>query len=237
VSTDDTTFTTTGSTTADVPIADGDDLEISTSDSEYLSTVVANNTDTEQPPFQVSGFPDEPDYQNTTISIPKSDVVNDATRFKDRQVDGETLDEDKIYVVESDNSDWNDKAETAISTVRDVMPFPTTPPEFVPSQQALEDSAATRSNFNLTYLKVGSSGNNQFYDSGYIKFTSAFASIGDGLGTTISEMYSSMSDMETQDGTEINVYVFDDDGTFDEDEGALPLRMEYNTMAGSSLQP
>lgn len=263
VSTDDTTFTTSGSTTADVPISDGDQLEISTSDSEYLSTIVANNTDTEQPPFSVSGFPDEPDYQNTTINIPKSDVVNEyqvvgfpdtspldrnvgdiyvpfvneATRFKDRQLDEVTLDEDKIYVVESDNEDWNDKAENAISTVRDVMPFPTTPPEFVPSQQALEDSAATRNNFNLTYLKVGSSGNNQFYDSGYIKFTSAFASIGDGLGTTISEMYSSMSDMEKQNGTEIGVYISDDDNNFVSDEAALPPRLEYNTKAGSSLQP
>ncbi|MCS4142600.1 hypothetical protein [Salinibacter ruber] len=77
VSTGDTTFTTSGSTTADVPISDGDNLEISHGDSEYISTFAVNNTDTEQPPFQVSGFPDEPDYQSSsTVSIPKSDVVN-----------------------------------------------------------------------------------------------------------------------------------------------------------------
>ena len=263
VSTDDTTFTTTGSTTADIPISDGDDLELSTSDSEYLSTVVANNTDTEQPPFQVSGFPDEPDYQNTTITIPKSDVVNEyqvagfpatspddhsvedeylphineATRFKDRQVNGQTLDEDKIYVVESDNDDWNDKVETAISDVRDVTPFPTTSPVFVPDMDALQDSAATRNNFNLTYVKVDASGNSQFYDNGYIKFTKANTSTGDGLGTSISEVYSSIVDMDETGGNDINDTIFDGADNLDKDEASLPVRFEYNSIANSTLQP
>jgi hypothetical protein len=263
VSTDDTTFTTTGSTTADIPIADGDDLELSTSDAAYLSTVVANNTDTEQPPFQGNGFPDEPDYQNTEIAIPKSDVVNEyqvagfpatspdghsvadeylphineATRFKDRQVDGETLDKDKIYVVESDDEDWNDKVETAISDVRDVTPFPTTPPVFVPDIEALQDSADTRDNFNLTYVEVDASTNNQFYDSGYIKFTKAGTSISDAIGTSISEVYSSIVDMDETGGNDINDTIFDGSNTLDKDEAALPVRFEYNSISNSTLQP
>ncbi|MCS3860474.1 hypothetical protein GGP86_000222 [Salinibacter ruber] len=263
VSTDDTTFTTTGSTTADVPIADNDELEISTSDSEYLSTVVANNTDTEQPPFQVSGFPDEPDYQNTTISIPKSDVVNEyqvvgfpntstdgrdmettflphinnATRFTERQADGETLDEVATYIIDSGDSGWNDKAENAIADVRDVLPYPSTQPSILPDLDALVDSANARNEFNYHYTEQGANGNNAFRDSGYIKSTTNSFSDSAVESTRISEVYSAMSDMDEIGDNNMIDYIIDDDGSFDADEAELALRFEYNTLAGSTLQP
>lgn len=263
VSTDDTTFTTTGSTTADVPITDGDDLEISTSDPEYLSTIVANNTDTEQPPFQVSGFPDEPDYQNTTVSIPKSDVVNEyqvvgfpntstdgrdmettflphineATRFTERQAGDETLDEVAVYIIDSGDSGWNDKAENAIADVRDVLPYPSTPPSILPDTDALVDSAEARNEFNYHYTEQGSNINNQVYDSGYIKST--FNSFSDGAAeqTRISEVYSAMADMDEVGDNQIFEYIFDDDLSFDKEEAELALRFEYRSNPNSNLQP
>jgi hypothetical protein len=262
VSTDDTTFTTTGTTTADVPIADGDQLEISTSDSEYLSTLAANNTDTEQPPFQVSGFPDEPDYQDTTIAIPKSDVVNEyqvvgfpttstdgrdmettilphvnnATRFKNRQANGETLDEDKIWIVDGGSS-FNTKAENAIDAVRDVLPYPTTDPVVVPDNDALADSINARGGFNYHYTEGGSNLNTVGYDSGYIEATITRFSGGAAEHTRISETYSAMSDMDEVGDNAIFTHVFDDDLSFDKDEAALALNFEYNSKAGSTLQP
>jgi hypothetical protein len=262
VSTDDTTFTTTGTTTADVPIADNDDLEISTSDPEYLSTIAANNTDTEQPPFQVNGFPDEPDYQNTTIAIPKSDVVNDyevvgfpttstdgrnmeetilphvnnAIRFKNRQVDGQTLDEDKIWIVDGGSS-FNTKAENAINAVRDVLPYPTTDPVIVPDDDALVDSINARGGFNYHFTQGGSNANFVIYDSGYIEETASTFSEGTNKGTRLSETYSAMSDMDEIGDNRIGDYVFNDDNTLDKDEAALPFNFEYNSIAGSTIQP
>ncbi|MCS4134683.1 hypothetical protein [Salinibacter ruber] len=262
VSTDDTTFTTTGTTTADVPIADNDDLEISTSDPEYLSTIAANNTDTEQPPFQVNGFPDEPDYQNTTIAIPKSDVVNDyevvgfpttstdgrnmeetilphvnnATRFKNREANGQTLDEDKLYIIDGGSS-FNTKAENALSTVRDVLPYPTSDPIILPDTDALVDSAEARNEFNYSYVESGSLLNNVFYDSGYIQSTSSSFDVSTSDGNRVSETYSATSEMDELGSNDINDYVFDDNGTLDKNEAALPLNFEYNSKAGSTLQP
>ncbi len=262
VSTVDTTFTATGSATADVPIANGDSLKISTSDPEYLSTLALNNTDTEQPPFQVSGFPDEPDYQDTTIAIPKSDVVNDyqvagfpttstdgrdmastilphvnnATRFKNRQANGETLDETAIWIIDGGSS-FNTKAENAIDAVRDVLPYPTTKPEIIPSEQALADSAEARNDYNLSWLEGGSNLNFVAYDAGYIKNNHASFSGGTSEGNRISETYSAMSDMDEIGDNAIVAYLFDEDGTLDKNEAALPFNFEYNSKAGSTLQP
>jgi hypothetical protein len=262
VTTDDTSITITGSTTAEVPIADGDSLKISTSDPEYLSTIIANNTDTEQPPFQVNGFPDEPDYQNTTISIPKSDVVNEyqvggfpttstdgrnmeetilphvnnATRFKNREANGQTLDEDKLYIIDGGSS-FNTKAENALSTVRDVLPYPTSDPIILPDTDALVDSAEARNEFNYSYVESGSLLNNVFYDSGYIQSTSSSFDVSTSDGNRVSETYSATSDMDELGSNDINDYVFDDNGTLDKNEAALPLNFEYNSKAGSTLQP
>ncbi len=262
VSTDDTTFTTTGTTTANVPIADNDDLEITTSDPEYLSTIAANNTDTEQPPFQVNGFPDEPDYQNTTIAIPKSNVVNDyevvgfpttstdgrnmeetilphvnnATRLKNRQVNGQTLGEDKLYIVDG-GTEFNTKAENAFDAVRDVLSYPTTNPEIVPSEQALADSAEARNDYNLSWLEGGSNLNFVAYDEGYIKNSSESFTGSTNEGNRISETYSAMSDMDEIGNNAIAEYIFEGGGTLDRNEAALPLSFEYNSKAGSTLQP
>ncbi|MCS4099879.1 hypothetical protein GGQ17_003152, partial [Salinibacter ruber] len=262
ISTGDTTFTTTGTTTAEVPIAAGDSLKISTADPEYLSTLAVNNTDTEQPPFSVSGFPDEPDYQDTTIAIPKSDVVNDyqvagfpatstdgrdmettilphvnnATRFKNRQANGETLDETAIWIIDGGSS-FNTKAENALDAVRDVLPYPTKDPVILPDTDALVDSAEVRDAFNYHYTEGGSNLNNVFYDSGYIKSTNNSFSGGAADHTRISETFSAMSDMDEVGDNAIFTHVFDDDLSFDKDEAALALNFEYNSKAGSTLQP
>lgn len=261
VSTDDTTFTTSGSTTADIPISDGDQLDITHTDSAYLNTVAVNNTDTEPAPFNVSGFPDEPDYQGTTVSVDKSDVVseyqvaafpgtspdghstgdeyvphiNNSKRFTDQVVDGETLDQDKIYIVEH-STDWDDKATTAVSNVRSTLPFPTSDPVMVESEDALVDSAATRDNYNLTSLQEGSNGNDGFYDGNYLKFSQSWASEGTTLGTTMSEFYSAITDFRAVNGQDINDTIFDSDGSLDQQEAAFPVRILYNTTSGSNIQ-
>lgn len=222
VSTDDTTFTASGSTTADIPVADGDDLELTQTGTGFLETLVANNTDTEPKPFNVSGHPDEPDYQNTTITIPKSDLVNQyqvvgfpdtspeghstadeylphvnsARRFKDRQVDGETLDQNKLYIVENSNSDWNTKAENALNQAKGVVAYPTSDIIWVESTEALGDSVEARAYYNFTSFDEGGNGNTASYEGDYIKNSGAFASGGADLGTTISEFYSAMTDYE-----------------------------------------
>jgi hypothetical protein len=262
VSTDDTTFTATGGESADIPIRDGDNLEISSSDSAYLSTLAANNTDGEPKPFNVSGFPDEPDYQNTTISIPKASItnqkqivgfpdtspdgrdvgniyvpfVNEATRYTERQAGDETLDKVPIWIFDENDSFVN-KAQNAVDAVRDVLPYPTEGPYVISGTNALVDSAEARNEFNYHYVEGGSNTNTQFYNNGYIKSSNNSFSGSTNQGTRISETYSGLVDMDNQGGTEINVYVFDDDGTFDKNEAALPVVMEYHSLAGSSLQP
>ncbi|MCS4039326.1 hypothetical protein [Salinibacter ruber] len=261
VSTNDTTIAITGNATAEVPIADGDNLEISTSDPEYLSTIIAND-DTEPLPFQGSGIPDEPDYQNTTISIPKSDVVNEyqvggfpttstdgrnmettilphvnnATRFKNRQANGRTLDEIPPWVIDG-GSEFNTQAKNAINAVRDVLPYPTTDPVIVPDNNALADSINARGGFNYHYTEGGANANFVGYDSGYIEATISQFSVGTNKGTRLSETYSAMSDMDEIGDNRIADYVFNDDNTLDKDEAALPFNFEYNSKAGSALQP
>lgn len=260
VSTDDTTFTTSGSTTADVPISDGDQLDITHTDAAYLNTVAVNNTDTEPAPFNVSGFPDEPDYQGTTVSIDKSDVVseyqvaafpgtspdghntsdeyvphiNNSKRFTDQVVDGETLDQDKIYIVEH-STDWDDKATTAVSNVRSTLPFPTSNPVMVESHDALVDSAATRDNYNFTSLEEGSNNNNGFYDGDYLKFSRSWASESTNLKTTMSEFYSAITDFGEYNGQDIKDTIFDG-SDLDQQEAAFPIRILYNTTSGSSIE-
>ncbi|WP_263788636.1 hypothetical protein [Salinibacter grassmerensis] len=262
VSTDDTTFTATGGESANVPIKDGDNLEISSSDSAYLSTIAGNNTDGEPKPFNVSGFPDEPDYQNTTISVPKASVtnqyqivgfpdtspdgrdvgniyvpfVNEATRYTERQAGNETLDQVPIWIF-NENDSFVNKAQNAVDAVRDVLPYSTEGPYVISGTNALIDSAEARNEFNYHYVEGGSNGNNQFYDSGYIESGSNRFSGAAVKRTRISETYSGLVDMEQQNGTEINVYVFDSDGSFDENEAAFPVNMEYNSKPGSILQP
>ena len=260
VSTDDTTFTTSGSTTADIPISDGDDLELSTSDSEYLSTIVANNTDTEQPPFSVSGFPDEPDYQGTTVSVDKSDIVNEyqvaafpgtspdgystsdeyiphinnSKRFTDQVVDGETLDQDKIYIVEH-STDWDDKATTAVSNVRSTLPFPTSNPVMVESEDALSDSIDARDLYNFTSLQEGDNSNTGFYDGNYLQASKSWASEGTNLKNTTSEFYDAITDLREVNGQDIKDNIFDG-SDLDQQEAAFPVRILYNTTSGSSIE-
>jgi len=261
VSTDDTTFTTSGSTTADIPISDGDQLDIKHTDSAYLNTVAVNNTDTEPAPFNVSGFPDEPDYQGTTVSVDKSDVVseyqvaafpgtspdghntsdeyvphiNNSKRFTDQVVDGETLDQDKIYIVD-ESSSWNDKATTAVSNVRSTLPFPTSDPVMVESHDALVDSAAARDNYNFTSLEEGSNNNDGFYDGNCLKFSQSWASESTTLGITMSEFYSAITDFGEYNGQDIKDTIFDDDGSLDQQEAAFPTRILYNTTSGSNIE-
>jgi hypothetical protein len=162
--------------------------------------------------------------------------INEATRFTERQADDETLDEVAVWIIDSGDG-WNTKAENAIADVRDVLPYPSTPPSILPDTDALVDSAEARNEFNYHYTEQGANGNNQFYDSGYIQATDNSFSEGAVESTRISEVYSALSDMDEVGDNNMIDYIFDNDGAFDKSEAELPLRFEYSTEPYSDLQP
>jgi hypothetical protein len=259
VSTDDTTFTTTGSTTADIPITDGDDLELSTSDSAYLNTVVANNTDTEQPPFQGSGFPDEPDYQNTTIAISKSDVVSEyqVAGFPETSPEGyDTIDDWKPHMEDSDvrrwtnldgystlktfiqeghSDQWEDKADEVVPEVQGFMPIPIDGPTYITDSE-LQDVFDNRDENNITRFDEDASGTLHNYSGDYLQNSAGFFYEGDVLGTVRSEVYNAFTGLDDTDNHYVTEKVLDNSDEFIPSEAKFPIMVIYNTDSPTDIQ-
>jgi hypothetical protein len=244
VSTDDTTFTTTGSTTADVPLSNGDNLEISHGDPEYISTFAMSNTDTEQPPFQVSGFPDEPDYQSSsTVSIPKSNVVNQyqirgipstSPEGKDtkstyggdlgagRWTTRDGYDEIKGIITTTRIDNGDDVPQSVIDKMSQEFSTATSQMSFLPITQTrktfseVQDIFNNRGvNFNYTAIDGGTPSNKLTTSSGYAERGDSQYAESESNLVIGQEIYESFT------GTN-NLPVFNDDGTFNKDGKWVP---------------
>jgi hypothetical protein len=263
VSTGDTTFTTSGSTTADVPITDGDQLEISQSDSEYISTFMVNNTDTEPPPMQVTPFPAEPDYQSTsTVTIDKSNLVNEyqVAGIPNTSPEGyNTIDDWKphlnknqvrrwtdlggyssleTYIQEGHGQDFEDRADTVVPEVQGFMPIPTDGPTYVTDSE-LQDIFDERDERNITRVDGGGNSFGVFTEGNYLKNTSAKFSGANNYATVRSEVYGAFTGMdEDLSGPEdhfVTVKILDDSGEFIPNESKFPIRIIYSTESPTNI--
>lgn len=248
VSTPDTSFSATGSTTADVPIGDGDDLTITHSDSEYISTFAVNNTDTEQPPFQTSGFPAEPDYQgSSSISIDKSSLVNQyqiraipstspggydtQSEYSGELFDGRWTNRDGydevlgiVTTTRIDNEEdvpqsVIDKMNDAYAAAANQMPFPITQVERTFSE--VQDIYNNRGvNFNYTGIDSGSPVNNLTTSNGYAE--RGYSAYGENEANFVieQEVYESLTGIE---GLESNI--FNNENEFSPEAKFIPKLM------------
>ncbi len=254
VSTGDTTFTTTGSTTANVPISHGDNLEISHGDSEYISTFAVNNTDTEQPPFQVSGFPDEPDYQSSsTVSIPKSNVVNQyqIRGIPDTSPEGndtqstyggelgarwttrDGYDEIKGIITTTRIDNGDDVPQSVIDKMSQEFSTATSQMSFLPITQTqktfseVQDIFNNRGvNFNYTAIDGNSGSNNMITSEGYAERAYSEYSENTGENVIREEVYESFT------GTN-NIPVYTSNG-FNDDAAWVP-RVIYSLESQNTL--
>ncbi|WP_263808061.1 beta strand repeat-containing protein [Salinibacter sp.] len=261
VSTDDTTFTTTGSTTADVPITDGDDLEISQSDSEYISTFMVNNTDTELPPMDVTPFPAEPDYQSTsTVSIDKSDVVNkyQVAGIPDTSPEGYDtivdwkphLDDSDVrrwtdtggyssletYIQEGHSSVWEDKADEVVPEVQGFMPIPIDGPTYI-TDSDLQDVYDNRNENNITRIDLDASGTLHNYSGDFLQNSAGFFAEGDILGTVRSEVYNAFTGLDETPDHSVTAKILDNStDEFISSEAKFPIKIIYNTESPTNIQ-
>ncbi len=259
VSTGDTTFSTSGSTTADVPISDGDQLEIAQSDSEYISTFMVNNTDTELPPMQVDPFPAEPDYQSTSsVTIDKSNLVNEyqVAGIPDTSPEGySTIDDWKphlddndvrrwtdlggltsleTYILEGSSEQWENKADEVVPEVQPFLPFTVDGPTYV-TESKLQDIFDERNDRNIARFEEGPSSFSIFTEGNYLQNTAGKFSEGDNLGTTRSEVYGAFTGMDETDDHFVTVKILNDNGEFISSEAKFPIRIIYSTESPTNI--
>jgi hypothetical protein len=149
-------------------------------------------------------------------------------RWKEREVNGSSRSEVKLYIEDSSSDEtYKTYAENAYSTLRDILPYPTS---------AVQTQAAPNE-FNVVWTNNGPTENNAAYGFRYLEDANASFGPGDGQGSAVSELYSALSGgFGTSGEAEPNDTVMDSNSNLIKDKAEYPLRIVWSIKPKSTIR-